>query len=97
MRGCHIVTPAQRGRTHYFWMAAFDVPEISEDVAEKTKTSVTAAFDEDKHLLEHLQASVASDPRGMEFLEVTLGADGAGVRVRQLLNKKLEAEGRSLN
>ncbi|MEM6308793.1 MAG: aromatic ring-hydroxylating dioxygenase subunit alpha [Pseudomonadota bacterium] len=97
MRGCHIVTPAQRGRTHYFWMAAFDVPEISKDVADKTRASVTAAFDEDKHLLEHLQASVASDPRGMDFLEVTLGADGAGVRVRQVLNKKLAAEGRSLD
>jgi vanillate O-demethylase monooxygenase subunit len=32
----------------------------------------------------------------MDFLEVTLGADGAGIRVRQLLNKKLKAEGRSL-
>ena len=34
--------------------------------------------------------------RGMDYLEVTLGADGAGVRVRQILNKKLAAEGRSL-
>ena len=96
VRGCHIVTPAQRGKTHYFWMAAFDVPELIEEVQEKTRKSVTAAFDEDKHLLEKLQASVATDPRGMDFLEVTLGADGAGIRVRQLLNKKLKAEGRSL-
>ena len=96
VRGCHIVTPAQRGKTHYFWMAAFDVPELTEDVQEKTRKSVTAAFDEDKHLLEKLQASVAADPRGMDFLEVTLGADGAGIRVRQLLNKKLKAEGRTL-
>jgi len=69
---------------------------LIEDVQEKTRKSVTAAFDEDKHLLEKLQASVATDPRGMDFLEVTLGADGAGIRVRQLLNKKLKAEGRSL-
>jgi hypothetical protein len=74
VRGCHIVTPAQRGKTHYFWMAAFD---------------------EDKHLLEKLQASVAADPRGLDFLEVTLGADGAGIKVRQSLNKKLKAEGRT--
>ena len=90
------MTPAQRGKTHYFWMAAFDVPGLTEDVQEKTRKSVTAAFDEDKYLLEKLQASVAADPRGMDFLEVTLGADGAGIRVRQLLNKKLKAEGRSL-
>jgi len=96
VRGCHIVTPAQRGKTHYFWMAAFDVPSLTEDVAAKTSASVTAAFDEDKHLLEKLQESVANDPRGLDFLEVTLGADGAGITVRQILNKKLKAEGRSL-
>jgi vanillate O-demethylase monooxygenase subunit len=32
----------------------------------------------------------------MDFLEVTLGADGAGIKVRQILNKKLAAEGRSI-
>ena len=96
VRGCHIVTPAQRGRTHYFWGAAFDVPEITDDVAEKTQKSITAAFDEDKHLLERLQEQVANDPRGMEYLEVTLGPDGAGIRIRQALKRKLAAEGREL-
>ncbi|MGI9356171.1 MAG: Rieske 2Fe-2S domain-containing protein [Rhizobiaceae bacterium] len=96
MRGCHIVTPAQQGRTHYFWGAAFDVPEISNDVAEKTKTSIIAAFDEDKHLLEIMQRQIAADPRGLDYLEVTLGADGAGIFVRQILNKKLAEEGRKL-
>lgn len=97
MRGCHIVTPAQRGRTHYYWGAAFDVPKLSGDVIEKTRNSVIAAFDEDKHLLEKMQAQIASDPRGVDYLEVTLGADGAGIKVRQVLNRKLEAEGRSLS
>jgi vanillate O-demethylase monooxygenase subunit len=96
MRGCHIVTPGRRGETHYFWGAAFDVPTLSDDVVEKTRNSVIAAFDEDKHLLEKIQAQVADDPHGMEYLEVTLGADKAGILVRQLLNKKLAAEGRSL-
>ena len=96
MRGCHIVTPSTRGNTHYFWGAAFDVPKISEDVANKTKASVVAAFNEDKDLLQKLQKNVDNDPRGLDYLEVTLGADGAGVKVRQLLNSKLAAEGRSL-
>ena len=43
-----------------------------------------------------MQAQIAADPRGMDFLEVTLGADGAGIKVRQILNKKLAAEGRSI-
>jgi len=96
MRGCHIVTPAQRGRTHYFWGAAFDVPELSEDVIDKTSKSVIAAFNEDKHLLEKMQAQISNDPRGLDYLEVTLGADGAGIKVRQVLNKKLAVEGRTL-
>ena len=96
MRGCHIVTPSTKGNTHYFWGAAFDVPKISEDVANKTKASVVAAFNEDKDLLQKLQKNVDNDPRGLDYLEVTLGADGAGVKVRQLLNSKLAAEGRSL-
>jgi len=97
VRGCHIVTPAQRGQTHYFWGAAFDVPELTDEVITKTKAGVTAAFDEDKHLLEIMQAQIAADPRGMDYLEVTLGADGAGIKVRQILNKKLAAEGRTIS
>ena len=72
------------------------MPGLSEEVIEKTKKSVTAAFDEDKHLLEKIQQQVSEDPRGLNFLEVTLGADGAGVKVRQVLQRKLAAEGRSL-
>ena len=92
MRGCHIVTPAKRGQTHYFWGAAFDVPGISEDVAAKTKASVTAAFDEDRELLEAMQAQISSDPRGLDYTEINLAADGAGVRVRQVLARKLASE-----
>ena len=33
----------------------------------------------------------------MDYLEVTLGADKAGILVRQLLIKKLAAEGRTLS
>jgi vanillate O-demethylase monooxygenase subunit len=92
VRGCHIVTPSQRGKTHYFWGAAFDVPNISEDVAAKTKQNVVAAFNEDKDLLQKIQAQVSADPRGLDFPEINLAADGAGVRVRQVLKRKLDAE-----
>ena len=92
MRGCHIVTPSVRGKTHYYWGAAFDVPDIPQDVADKTAANVVAAFNEDKDLLQKIQANVAIDPRGLDFTELNLGADKAGVRVRQILKKKLEAE-----
>lgn len=97
MRGCHIVTPSIGGKTHYFWAAAFDVPEISDEVAQKTQASITAAFDEDKDLLEKMCAQIRQDPRGVDYPEITLGADSAGVKVRQVLNKKLAAEGRALS
>ena len=96
MRGCHIVTPMLNGKTHYFWSAAFDVANISDEVAAKTKASITAAFDEDRVLLERMQSQIRLDPRGTDYPEITLGADSAGVKVRQVLNKKLAAEGRSI-
>lgn len=96
VRGCHIVTPSTRGRAHYFWSAAFDVKTLSDEVAAKTEANVIAAFDEDKRMLELMQAQLELDPNAMNYQEVTLRADGAGVRVRQLLNKKLAAESRSL-
>ena len=72
------------------------MPQLNEDVINKTKNSVTAAFDEDKHLLEIMQTQIEDDPTGMSYLEVTLGADGAGILVRKLLNKKLAEDGRIL-
>lgn len=92
VRGCHIVTPSVRGKTHYFWGAAFDVSNIPQDVAEKTSKNVVAAFDEDKELLQMIQAQVETDRRGLDYPEINLAADGAGVRVRQVLKRKLEAE-----
>ena len=72
------------------------MPEITDEVAAKTKASIVEAFDEDKHLLEIMQRQISQDPRGLDYLEVTLGADGAGIKVRQLLNRMLAAEGRTL-
>lgn len=92
VRGCHVVTPAQRGQTHYFWGAAFDVPNVAAEVAETTRENMREAFNEDKTLLEAMQAQVAADPRGLDYPEINLAADGAGVRVRQVLKRKLEAE-----
>ena len=92
MRGCHIVTPSQRGKTHYYWGAAFDVPGVPEEIMAKTQASVTEAFDEDKVLLEALQDLIINDPRRLNFPEINMAADGAGVRVRQVLQRKLKAE-----
>lgn len=92
MRGCHIVTPAQRGQTHYYWAAAFDIPNLSQDLCDRTQRSVTEAFDEDKALLEKMYGIVSQDPRGLDFPEMSRAGDAAGARVRMVLQKKLQAE-----
>ena len=40
--------------------------------------------------------AVTHEEAKVGYPEVTLGADGAGVRVRQVLQRRLAAEGRSL-
>ncbi len=92
MRGCHITTPAERGKTHYFWGAGFDIAGVPDAVIAISRENVVAAFDEDKHLLERMQSQIARDPRGLDYPEISLAADGAGVRVRKVLQRKLAAE-----
>ena len=92
VRGAHIVTPGKRGETHYFFAAAFDVPGVTDEVLEQTKANILGAFNEDKELLEKIHDLVSDDPRGLDFPEINLAADGAGVRVRQILKRKLDAE-----
>ena len=94
MRGCHITTPGERGRTHYYWSDAFDIAGVAPDVLDLTRSNITAAFDEDKALLERLQERTAKDPRGVDYTEINLRADGAGLRVRRILQGRLAAENR---
>ncbi|MGC6392222.1 MAG: Rieske 2Fe-2S domain-containing protein [Alphaproteobacteria bacterium] len=97
MRGCHVVTPAKKGQSHYFWGAAFDVPNLSEDVQKSTFKAISQAFQEDRVLLEQLQENVTQDPTGLQYPEITMAGDSAGIKVRQVLVKKLKKEGRSLD
>lgn len=92
VRGAHIVTPAQRGTTHYFFSAAYDVANVDPEVLEKSKVALLDAFNEDKELLQKITQLVNEDPRGLNYPEINLGADTSGVRLRQVLKRKLEAE-----
>ena len=66
---------------------------MSGEVITKTTASVTAAFNEDKHLLEIMQSNIENDPHGMNYLEVTLGADGAGISADAEKNENVEDRG----
>ena len=93
-RGFHLTTPGERGRTHYYWSDAFDIAGVAPDVLDLTRSNITAAFDEDKALLERLQERTTKDPRGVDYTEINLRADGAGLRVRRILQARLAAENR---
>jgi len=54
-----------------------------------------AAIDEEKRLLEIMRVQIEAGSRLMGFLEVSIGADGAGAAVSQIVNKKLTAERRT--
>lgn len=95
VRGCHIVTPSVRGRTHYFWAAAFDIPVVAPELCERTANSVKDAFNEDKALLEGMYLQLQQDARGVNYPELGRRGDAAATRVRMVLNKKLAAERRT--
>ncbi len=92
MRATHITTPISPGRTHYFWTTSFDVPDADQEIMEETRQAVTAAFSEDIWMLNAIQSHVRQDPRGLDFPEVILGADKAGIHARRIVNKYLAQE-----
>lgn len=88
--------PQKRDNHIIFGGAAFDVPNLSEDVRKSTFKAISQAFQEDRVLLEQLQENVTQDPTGLQYPEITMAGDSAGIKVRQVLVKKLKKEGRSL-
>lgn len=92
LRVTHITTPISPDRTHYFWTASFDVPNVDAEIMEETREGVVGAFSEDIWMLNAIQSHVRSDPRGLDFPEAILGADKAGVHARRIVNKYLADE-----
>lgn len=94
MRAAHITTPISPDETHYFWTASFDVANVDPVLMEEARQGVTNAFSEDIWMLELIQKHVRNDPRGLQFPEVILAADKAGIHARRIVNKYLSKESR---
>jgi len=92
MRAMHIATPISPNETHYFWSASYDMLGISNELLEESRSSITFAFQEDAILLAKLHKNVKNDPRGLDYPEVNLGADKAGIHVRRILQRYLQQE-----
>jgi len=84
------LTPEDENNTHYFWSITHnDFQSLRSDVTTALATAVSAAFDEDRAIIDAQQQVVAeSGETGM----ASIAADGALFQVRGMLLNLLKAE-----
>jgi vanillate O-demethylase monooxygenase subunit len=88
VRFCHITTPSGPVGTHYFWVLARDHGAF-DGAVEELCTLVERAFDEDKVILEAIEARNALSPL---VAEMSVAADRPALLCRQQLRKSLERD-----
>lgn len=85
----NLLTPETAGRTHYFWLHlrnyALDVPEVDADIERLYRLT----FEEDRDILAAIQ--IQQDKTGVREY-VKLSIDNAPSRVRQMIQRMLDAE-----
>lgn len=89
LRICHATTPIDLRRTAYWWFFSQDYGHAA-GAAERLKERIEAAFLEDKAILEATEELVARDPRGLDYPEVAVRCDRAGIEARRLLQGSLQ-------
>lgn len=87
-RVMHATTPISPTRMHYFWMAGWDLP-LTEEQREKMRQTTLVGFKEDKDMIEAIQATIARDPRGLNYPEVMVASDQSAVQARRLLQARM--------
>jgi phenylpropionate dioxygenase-like ring-hydroxylating dioxygenase large terminal subunit len=92
MRTAHITTPISAHATHYFWCTSFDVTGVRHEIMDTVRASIMKGFQEDVDLLTKVHRNVRQDARGLDYPEVNVGADKAGVHARRILQRYLEKE-----
>jgi vanillate O-demethylase monooxygenase subunit len=90
-RVLHATTPISPTRMHYFWMTAWNLP-LSEPQREQMLQATLAGFQEDKDMLEAIQAQMTCDPRGLAYPEVMVNSDQPAVQARRQLQRHLNQE-----
>lgn len=90
-RVLHATTPVSPTRMHYFWMTGWDLPLSDAQSAHMLQTTL-AGFQEDKDMLEAIQAQMVQDPRGLAYPEVMVNSDQSAVQARRQLKIRLDQE-----
>jgi len=90
-RVAHATTPIDRGRMHYFWVAARDYGTAPEDMrALEDLTKI--GFAEDEEMIEAIQAAFERDPRGGSIPEISVKMDTAGIQARRIVQRWMAKE-----
>ena len=82
-------TPRDDRRCYYFWAGVRDFAIDNEDVSKLIFSQVSEAFEEDKHVLERQQKSIAKHG---DSWEIAFQADAGVVEGRRKLKQLIEAE-----
>ena len=91
VRVMHLTTPRSPTSTHYWWVRGQDFGDRP-GVRERLQATVTAAFAEDKVVLESTQALIEADARHRDAPEVSVRADEAGMRMRRIVERMVSRE-----
>lgn len=89
IHSCHFLTPETEGSTHYFWMQVRNFAHDDEDVSEEMTKQFVLAFDEDKDVLEAVQAATDAGPTRPA---VKLAIDNGPNRSRRIVDRLIREE-----
>ncbi|SDI51242.1 vanillate O-demethylase monooxygenase subunit [Paraburkholderia steynii] len=90
-RVAHATTPVDQSHMLYFWVIARDfatVPEAMDHLVGAIRTG----FDEDRVVLEAIQAQSSRGPRRVSTGERSVKADAAGIQARRIVARWMERE-----
>lgn len=90
-RVMHATTPISPTRMHYFWMTGWDLP-LTEQQSNAMRQTTLVGFQEDKDMIEAIQATIKRDPRGLHYPEVMVLSDQSAVQARRMLQGRLTQE-----
>lgn len=88
----HYPTPETATSTHYFWGVARDVGLEDAAVEAESYAIANKAFDEDRQILEDIEAVYQTDHRP-DFREKIIATDRGGIQLLRLFAAKAQAEG----
>jgi phenylpropionate dioxygenase-like ring-hydroxylating dioxygenase large terminal subunit len=83
------LTPESESATHYFWSQPRNFKVDDKALTETLATAATAAFGEDRAMIEAQQEVIKGSP---DTKMIAITADAALIRVRRMIDEALAAQ-----